>query len=337
MIESTTFAARLRPANTSSRLGGFAVLLSAIGFGLSPFLASRAFSAGVEPTTASLARVGVLAVVTAPFALGSVARWWRQGLLAAAGGAVSVLGFTAFLVALERSPMASTVVYYTYPAVVVVFTAIIARRRPSNRDCVLVSLILVGVLVCIGPAGLGVGAVSTLAIAAAAPLGWAGFMLLLSGPLASMPTVPKLFAASCGGVLVLAPFAIASGVSSLTLESNAVSAVLVLAVCSNAIPAALITWSAPIVGARMTAMVGSVEFVVAIVAGWLFLHGNLGAMQLLGALIVLGAAAAAGVTASMSSDARLVQPSIHADSASASFGRSLPETEQGTLLRTIRR
>jgi probable blue pigment (indigoidine) exporter len=67
-----------------------------------------------------------------------------------------------------------------------------------------------------------------------------------------------------------------------------------------AIPALLVTWGAARSGERATAMLGSAEFVVAVVVGWLFLGDQLTPVQVVGVGLVLGAALVAGRRSSRS-------------------------------------
>lgn len=207
-----------------------------------------------------------------------------------------MLGFAGYFVALSRSPIAATtVVYYTYPAVVLVLLSLVWRRKMRVSEVAICATVLIGVVLAVGPISLSGAQVIALAPAFAAPFGWALYLLILSGPAAAMPTLPKIFAGACGGVAILAPITVATrGWRVVSITSGALTSVAWLTACTLAIPALLVTWGAARSGERATAMIGSVEFAVAMGIGWLFLDDELAGVQLVGIVLVLMAAATAG-------------------------------------------
>lgn len=276
------------------RLGQLAVLVAAVGFGSSPVFASRAFDAGISPIAASFIRVFVLLVVLSPWA-GAARRWRRESLIVAAGGAISMLGFTGFFIALDRAPVAAaTVVYYTYPVVVLGLSTVVWRRRLQRWEALACIGVLGGVTLAVGPIAMSGAMLIALAPAFLAPIGWAIYLLVLSGPAAAMPTLPKVFAGSVGGVAALLPVVIwDTGIHLMPATSDAATSMAMLTGCTLAIPAVLVTWGSARSGERATAMIGSLEFVVAIALGWLLLGDQLTTTQLCGVLLVLASAGSA--------------------------------------------
>jgi len=280
----------------SGPMGTLAVAVSAIGFGLTPFFATRTFDAGIDPGSASFVRVVLLLIVLLPVAP-QLRGWRREALIVGAGGAVSMLGFAGFFIALAHAPVAPvTVVYYSYPIVVVVFSAALHHRRIHVWEVALAGVLLLGVIVAVGPIGLTGSMLIALAPACAAPVGWGIYLLVLSGPTAAMPTLPKMLAGSIGGVAALSPLVLwRTGTHVMPLNGAAIGAISVLTLCTLAIPAVLVTWGAPRAGDRTTAMVGSIEFGIAIGVGWLLMGARLEFGQLVGICLVLGAALAAAL------------------------------------------
>ena len=272
-------------------LGPITVSLAAIGFGLNPFFATRAFEQGVDPVAAASVRVLVVMVILAPWAP-QLRGWRRETILVAGAGAISMLGFAGYFVALERAPVAAaTVVYYTYPVVVLMLSALIWHRRLRSWEVAVCTLVVVGVVLAVGPIGVSSSLLIALAPAIAAPVGWAVYLLVLSGPSAKMPTLPKVFAGSCGGVIVLLPYALwSTGGRLLPMSSDAIVSMGLLTLCTLAIPAVLVTWGAARAGERATAMIGSFEFAVAVVAGWTLQGDQLSLVQICGVSLVLASA-----------------------------------------------
>lgn len=290
-IDRRATARRPRVRLDVERWGNVAVALSAIGFGLSPLLATRAFDSGVAPISAAFVRVSAVMLMMSPFAR-RAARWGRQAWIVGGGGAISMLGFAGFFIALDRAPVAAvTVVYYTYPVVVLVLSAIVWRRRMHVWEAATCAAVIVGVALAVGPISMSGVLIVALAPAFAAPIGWGMYLLILSGPAAAMPTLPKVFAGSCGGAAVLLPVVlVTSGWHIVPLTSGAITSLALLTACTFAIPAVLVSWGAARSGERATAMIGSAEFAVAVGIGWMFLGDDLSRLQLAGIALVLGAA-----------------------------------------------
>lgn len=283
-------------AGTST--GVLAIVGSAVGFGLNPLLATNAMAAGISPQATGFLRVALVFVALLPVAP-QVWRWRRGSVVAAVGGALNGLGLVAFYACLDRVPLAvATVVYYTYPLFVLALSAVVLNRAPRGRDWTMGALILAGVGAGVGPAAVGSGAIGALGLALAAPVAWSIYLLLLAGPLAKMPTLPKLLSGSGGGTLVLLPLSLgADGLALMPPTWGAAVAVTSLAVCSMAIPALLVVWGAARVGERTTALAGSLEFVVAMAAGWLFLGGAITPWQVAGVALIFGAFASTATDA----------------------------------------
>lgn len=272
-------------------LAPLSVSLAAVGFGLNPYFATKAFENGVDPVAAAFIRVVVMMVVLVPWAP-RLRGWGREAILVAGAGAISMVGFAGYFTALERAPVAAaTVVYYTYPVIVLMLSAVVWRRRLRSWEITVSALVLIGVALAVGPIGISSSLLIALAPAIAAPIGWAVYLLVLSGPAAKMPTMPKIFAGSCGGVVVLLPFALWNTRGHLLpMNSSAVASMGLLTLCTLAIPAVLITWGAARAGERATAMIGSFEFVVAVVAGWALQGDQLSLVQTCGVALVVASA-----------------------------------------------
>ena len=268
-----------------------AVALSAIGFGLGPHLARMTFAAGVDPAVAGFARMALLAVGLAPFAGRAAVRWGRESILAAAGGAGAAIGFTLFLVGVTIDPFVATVVYYTYPLVVIA-GGWLSGDRPALPDFVRAAAIVIGVGMCVGPSAYSAGSMRAALFAAAAPLTWAVFLTMLSGRLATVPALPKLFSGAAGGAVALLPAALVAG--AVPSSEAAWHSIGLLALCSGAVPGILVTWGAPMVGAPSTAFIGSFEFLVALTVGWASQRTAVPPMQAIGAGIILAAALSHG-------------------------------------------
>jgi len=258
-------------------------------------LATNAFDQGVSPISAAFVRVASMMLILSPGAH-QLSGWWRETWIVVGGGALSMIGFAGYFVALDRAPVAAaTVVYYTYPVVVLVLSAIVWRRRMLGWEAAVCATVLTGVALAVGPISVSGPLLVALAPAFAAPLGWGLYLLLLSGPAAAMPTLPKVLAGSFGGTAILMPIVLATrGWHVMPMTSGAITSVALLTACTFAVPAVLVSWGAARSGERATAMIGSAEFAIAVGIGWLFLGDALSAVQIAGIALVLAAAVVAG-------------------------------------------
>jgi len=111
------------------RIATLAVAGSAAGFGLGPDLATRAIQAGITAEVSGLIRVLVLFLALIPYRPEAVKSrgMFRLCLL---GGAGTMLGYYTFLRAIAAGVgPAATIVYYTYPGLVLVLSAAVSTRR----------------------------------------------------------------------------------------------------------------------------------------------------------------------------------------------------------------
>ena len=272
-------------------LGPVAVSVAAAGFGLSPYFATKAFDSGITPFAASFMRVAMLMVAVSPWARG-LRGWAREATMVASAGAVSMIGFAGFYVALNQAPVAAaTMVYFTYPVVVLGLSSIVWKRRLLRWEAIACGVVVLGVALAVGSIELSRGLLVALAPAFAAPIGWAVFLVVLGGPCAAMPTVPKVFAGACGGAGALLPIAIWQTHGSLMpVTAEAATSMVLLSLCTLVMPALLITWGASRSGEKVTAMAGSFELVVAVGAGWMVTGEGLSMIQLIGVSLVFAGA-----------------------------------------------
>jgi len=268
-----------------------AVLAGAVGFGAAPVVVSRVLAAGVPPESVSVLRMGCVALFFSPVARG-IAAWRREAMWCGLGGALGAVGYTMFTRALATGAVsAATVVYYTFPLFAILFGAA-ARRRPVRlREVLLGAMIVAGVVLSVGSGGIDATQRTAVLLAFAAPVAWAAFIVILSGPAAAMPSTHKLFSGCVGGFVAGIPIVIATnGVELMPATGEALAWVALMALFCLTIPALLFNHGASIVGETVTSVVGGVEFVIAAGLGWMLLGEPVGAGQIAGAGLILTAA-----------------------------------------------
>src|SRR5262245_60971669 len=287
----------------SGAISGFAfALASALSFGLSGPLARGLLDTGWSPGAVTLIRIGLAAVLVAPFGLAALrGRWYLLGRSAG-----TILGYGTFAVAGAQFCYFSAVQYMQVaPALLIEFTAPVAvvvwlwlrhGQRPSRVTVLGIVLAVLGLV-------LVVGLVSGAEVSLAGVL-WA---------LGSMVGCSVYFLLSADNGRGLPPLTLASGglvVGAALLGSLSATGLLPMAVAD--VPATYngvdIAWWVPLVllglvtaamayslgiaairrlGSRLASFVGLTEVLAALGWAWLLLAELPSTLQLLGALLIV--------------------------------------------------
>jgi len=268
-------------------LGVALALVSAASFGVMPVLTKIIYEDGAEP-------VGVLAVrfALAAAVLQFLARSRREQrprgrtllLLAALGGVGYVGQSLTYFFALERiSAGLTSLLLYFFPALVVVITAVLHRRRPRPLVVACVVIATIGTALTVGPVQ---GGQTT------------GVLLGLSAAL-----IYALYIVVSSRVVGVGPFTTAAWV----LTAGAVTMALLALLTRPALPSSTGAWLAMVgvaligtvvavtaffkaltlLGPADTAVISTVEPVVSIAVAGLVLGERLSALQLTGGAVVL--------------------------------------------------
>jgi drug/metabolite transporter (DMT)-like permease len=267
--------------------------VSGVAFGVATVVARDLAHSGVAPETVLVVRFGLGAL-----ALGSVALIRGNSLMPARGErwAAALLGTalystqaSLFFAAVERgSAGLATVLFYTYPAMVIGTEAMLARRMPQRTFLYAVILAAAGtVLVAVSGSEISFSA-AVLVFALAAAALFCGYLVVSARYLAHTDR----FVASCwvtGGASagIALRGAVAGGLE------NPDGHWLELAVAGLATGLAFVALLAAVrsLGPARTAVVLNIEIVAAVGFGALLLGEDLGTVAVLGALAIFVAAA----------------------------------------------
>lgn len=164
--------------------GEVLVVLSAIGFGAMPYFALTAYAAGLSVPTLLVLRFGIAAAVLAGYlALKRRLRPPSGRLLAvgaAMGGCYAAMSSFYFSSVRYVPPPVTALLLYSYPALVAIASAALARRRPSRSVIAALTLSAAGIALAIGPRQLTFGPDAWLGIAfgLAAPVVYTCYILI---------------------------------------------------------------------------------------------------------------------------------------------------------------
>ena len=263
---------------------------AALSFSLTG-LSAKMLPAAIGPPQLVLLRSAFMVVVVGAWALHRGEPLWkarrREGLLLLLRGILGTAGFLLFFGALQRIPLADTVILFqAHPLVVAAIGPWLLRERTQRGQWVLMTLSLVGVGLVVGPTGGGDMAGRGMALGCALVAGFAySIMRLLSS---SVPTLTIAFAFPAVAVATSGPL-IALGVPGFTwTDPSAADWMWILSVAvTSTIGQILLTLGLGRVEAARGSAISNSQVVFAILWGVLFLGEYPSWNTLLGAALVV--------------------------------------------------
>ena len=279
-----------------SLLPGYAAVAAAAAlWALAAVVARRAFDDGVNPVELTESRA-VLAAVG--FAL-LPASWRRpaasrRAAIVALGVALALVNSTYYF-AVSRIPVATAlVIQYTAPALIVGWTAVLARRRPAADVAAALVAALVGVVLVVDlPAGLG-GRMDGAGVAAAVASAFffASYTVLAERTGAAYGSTGAMFRGFVVAAVIWTLYQAPRGFPDELLERSNVPEVLFVGIAGTLLPFLLYAWGIRHVLAERASIAATLEPVIAAVVAWAWLGQNLAPVQVAGGLLVVAAVVA---------------------------------------------
>ncbi|WGL51218.1 DMT family transporter [Nocardioides sp. BP30] len=297
---------------------------SAVSFGLSGSVASSLFDTGWTPGSVVLLRVGLAALVLAPFGLRSLRRSgtpWRAvrrqaptiliyGLLA-----VAASQFCYFSAVRHMEVGPAILVEYTSPAAVVVWLWLRHGQRPTAITVLGAVLAALGLVLVLDLTGGGIGlSIAGVLWALGAMLGAAFYFVLNAEGGIALPPIALAWLGLVSGAAALGLLGatrlmpVHAATHTVRLADTDVPwwvAILVLGVVTAAVAYATGIAAGRLLGARLASFVALLEVVSSVLFAWLLLAELPAAVQVLGGLLIL-----AGVVA-----VKLGEPAVRSDPA----------------------
>lgn len=270
------------------RSGLVLVMAAAFGFGLNPMLAQLLYGLGFDAQVITLYRFLLPSLLLLPWLrLGSgdgpeAARMFALGM----GNAVAMLAYFNALQSLD--PAQAIFIYYTYPIFSVLLGWCLWGKRPSRNSLVAGALIMVAVSLVLQPEQGAGDNFWVLASVFLAPLMLAFLIQYLAQPKSSMATLQRLNMSQLGHMLILLPLAWWSEPDKwLPVAWEGAVWLIALAVFASSLPQFLMTVGVARLGSDRTAIAGSLELVVAMLAGTLVFGQDLTQGQITAMLLVV--------------------------------------------------
>ena len=284
---------------TDSARGVLAVALAAALWAGAAAVASSLFDRGVEPIELVAARA---VVATVGFAL-IPAAWSSRGRREQTAGRQKVvwvvaLGLAlalvnlAYYVAIERLAVAVAIVLqYSAPALVVLWTTFVARRRPSGQVVIALVAAMAGVVLVSEVVGGDLGSFDALGVAMglASAILFASYTLLSERVERYYGPLNAVFRAFAIASLVWIVFLVPRGWPSPFLESENILPILFVGLAGTLAPFSLYVWGVSHIRSERASIAATLEPVLAALFAWLWLEESLSPVQIAGGALVLGA------------------------------------------------
>lgn len=271
-------------------LAGIAlVMIAAIGFGFVAYFSRTAYAGGMTPQGALIWRYGLPALVFIWFLPRALTnrRQALEGFATTLVLGVSMIGFFNGFAHLDAAIV--VLIFFMHPLFAIGFAALFARRWPDLRESIAAVLILVAAATVLEPSRIA-GDPAVLAFTFAPPVAYGLLIVVLATRLSDMEPLGKVAATYAGIGTVAAVMLIAGGTDILVPRTpTAWFGAIGLVTVAGVVPQLGLMFGAPLLGPGRTAIVGTLELVVALVAGWVLLGETMHLREIIGAILVFTA------------------------------------------------
>jgi drug/metabolite transporter (DMT)-like permease len=268
-------------------VGILLILASGMAFGAMTALAPVAYGAGTSPSTLLFLRFAISGLALAAY-MGVLRLGFPKGrillVLMLMGGVWYFCQSLAFFTALSMaSASLAALLLYLYPAVVALISAVVLREPLTRRRLLALALALAGTFLTIGPDGGGETLGILLALGAA--FLYAGYIIVGDKVMKQAAAIPATTVVMLAAALSFGGLVAAQGIQ---LPDRGVGWLAVLGIAACCI-IALGGFFAGLkrVGPANTAILSTVEPLVAVVLAAILLNERLAPVQLVGGLCIL--------------------------------------------------
>ena len=292
----------VQTANGRQWAGVLRVVTAAAAMGTLGPVSARAYAEGIAPPTLSALRAGIGALILAALVwsgrqpsvrLRELPRR-QQGLLALAVVANGLMNLALFLAFGAMAVGLVMILYYCYPVLVALLAAGLGREPLTRQRLVALGIAGLGLMLVLGNQ-LGPDAHATaagVALAAAAAIGHAIYLVTIRGGFDAVPTVQATSLVLAGGLVISGSAAVATqgvGLVGPWLASPVALLAIACVATVGALPKAWIIGGVRIIGGTRAAICMLVEPAVAVGVAALALGQDLTVVELAGGAFVLTA------------------------------------------------
>ena len=278
----------LSPKHLSPNVATIMIVLSTIGFGVSPLFAKALLNAGLASPAIVFHRYLLATILFLP-ALTFAPEKRSANLWAVSAGLAAGLGRIAYLEALKSTPVATiSLIYYTYPLFALLIAALWLRDIPSRRTILAGLLTVVAASMAFLPNSVGSGGVEPLLFSFLTPLTFAYGLIVVTNKVTALAPLERLSAYSVGALLGLLPL-ILSLDSSVVIPSRLVDWYIIfgMAIMVYLIPNLLYIIAAPFAGSARAAIGGSIGLPTMFIGAWLTFGEPIAPLQFVAGVLVV--------------------------------------------------
>lgn len=267
--------------------GEWLILMSALGFGLSPMLAQLLLQQGLSPEAVALFRFLIPTLIVLPCLRSRECRSaeYRRTVVI---GAIAGCGMLAYFYCFVLLPATTVIlIYYSYPMFAMVI-GWIAFQRPMTRNRVIASaMILLAVMLMLEPSATQ-QPLWMLLLAFAAPLSFALLMNYFAKPVAALSPRGRMSGSLAGHMLVLVPAYLVSDQSfSLPASESVLGLILAIGTLAAALPQYLFARGCMATSIERIATLSSTEVVFALLFSMLFLGSGIERVEMIASGLIL--------------------------------------------------
>ncbi len=274
--------------NNSTINGQYFVLMAAFFYGLNPFFAQLLFQDGLGAEMVTLYRFILPAIFFAFFlrASGNDRSEVLRTLLLGIASGISIFGYFHALEALP--PATAILIYYTYPVFSVLIGWAVFKRELTQNALVSAALVAIAASLTVRPEALSENALLPVLACFLAPLVVAFQVQYLSNPKKQIAISNRMAWMTMGHIVVLLPLAIwIAPVQVLPTSIVGGLSVLGIALLAAAVPQILFMIGAPRSCADKNALTGTMELVVALLAGVILLGESLDRLEITAMILIV--------------------------------------------------
>lgn len=275
--------------------GVFLVLIGAVFSGLRPLFARLLIDDGVTALVTALYCYFGSSVLFLPIGIKELQGTYdqkRAALLAVISGLFVGIGGAAYFEALSRLPVATvTLIYFTYPALVIFLLAIFRRRWPQRQAWMGIVCVLAGISFIVGKGIESTSNSSTdFLIAFIVPLSWTVLLIFLGGPLTVLKPYSRIGFITLGAVLIIGLAIIVQQPPALFAQSKSGwIGMLCMVIISGILCHVLMTIGVQKAGPERSSFAGAFEIATSLVIGWIIFTEPISFYQIIGVFLIVTA------------------------------------------------
>ncbi len=259
-----------------SKQGLLMVIVSSVVFGVMPAAVTLCKSYGATSALVMLARYFILGVALLPIVLRQKGTWqlyrknlWKTGALSVLGGGTPLLLYAAYR---YLATSITTTIHFLYPTVVVLMCVLFFREKLSRRKALCLVLCCVGMLLMLDVKGQQLSATGIL-LALLSSVTWAGYIVLLDKlDMRGATKEQTLFHLEINGFVLMLLYGSAVGELQVAMPVEGWLLLLASGFVISVFGTLMFVFGVRQTGAQVSAIAGTLEPIVSILVGRVFLR-----------------------------------------------------------------